>query len=543
MLRTAPILGALLALAAPALAQTPDPRSPTPESFEALRERGARTAKLLQEKPAAWTLFYEVNEDFVLVEVVSAPRLGRTMEVAIERLGARTKVLSILETEGRWLVAEADGISGAFRPWEAPLVHAALLTPLARALRPETAADAPPELAAPRFADARSVTWAHPSPPEARQALERGEEELRAWRGESPENRPSEAVLRSRQAYLERTRRELAEGYVTKIERDTGLVLVSGPPGGRRALSSFAWLPEVPAERFAAAGAPPLDLTSDPTQGDLTQLALLGQAGDWQPQASEVGARITFDARLVNVQTGVVRRVPFDLGPCLPGCFSADRRRVYVTARAPSTAAGLWEVDLRTRAKRRLGPEELATGECAFPALAPDGKTLAVIHRPPGAHEGRVQLVDLATGAARPLGPALDGGCLAWLPTGKALLLAVRRDGMQLLVRLDLDGRLEPLRPGSLPLVLPDGATVAFLDPATGAWCKTRLEPGAEAEPWLGGLRGHGSPALSPDGKRLLLVDAQGASGRPGPALIDLATGARRPLEVGRGAWGFAAWR
>lgn len=514
----------LLGLAPAALGQAP-PSQP-PESLETLQARGARTAEQLARRPASWAMFFEVGEDFVVVDIVSAPP-RRAMNVAIERLGERTQVLTILEVDGRWLVAEAEGVSGAYRPWEAPLVHAALLGPLARAQRPETVVEA--QLAAqPSWADATSITWSTPSPPEAMAELEEQRRKLREWLSEDPA-RTREERVRSHQAFLTRVGRELLEGTVTTIERSSGLVLVSGPPGGRRALASFAWLETVPEERFAAAAEkPPADLTADPTAGDVADLALLGQAGDWTPQVFQGGGKVVFDARLVQLSTGAVRRIPFDLGPCLPGAFSADRRRVYVTARG----AGLWEVDLRTRAKRRL-----VEGACAFPALSPDGKTLAVLHTPDRG-EGRVLLVDVATGAAKPLGPAVDGACLAWLPTGRWLLMAARIDGAPVLARLGLDGRLEPLRPGALPLVLPDGASVAFLDPKVGLWFRTRLEPGAEPEPWLGGLRGLSSPALSPDGRRLLMVDRDA-----GPVLIDVATAKGKPLDLGRGAWGLAVWR
>ena len=56
------------------------------------------------------------------------------------------------------------------------------------------------------------------------------------------------------------------------------------------------------------------------------------------------------------------------------------------------------------------------------------------------------------------------------------------------------------------------------------------------------GLPRFNFPTLSPDGKQLIMMKFGEAAG-PQPNLVDLDTGAAKPMELGPGMWATPAWR
>ena len=105
---------------------------------------------------------------------------------------------------------------------------------------------------------------------------------------------------------------------------------------------------------------------------------MIAHSGIWRPgmKASDT------DGRLLDLRTGRYRRIPFQEGTSLPGCFLKGRTEVAISGVDPFAGVfGLYEVDLKTGENRRLGGERLASGFTLMPALSPDGKTLAVLHK------------------------------------------------------------------------------------------------------------------------------------------------------------------
>ncbi len=213
---------------------------------------------------------------------------------------------------------------------------------------------------------------------------------------------------------------------------------------------------------------------------------------------------------------------------------------------------GLYEVDLKTGENRRLGGERLASGFTLMPALSPDGKTLAVLHK---GSEGRILdmqvcLVDLESGEARPLGKLGDMAFLSWLPDGKGLVLLVRvvadpsdvtSPRTDTIARMDMDGRITKIREGSSPVLLNDGRTILFQDTKSRTWQTCRLD-GGDAKPFAGGLAGYGFPSLAPDGKRILMMHfRQGQA--PEPTILPIGEGSGRPAITAPGLWATPAWR
>ncbi len=529
MRATETLLG--LALLAPGVALA---QGPEPAQTDAMRASGRRAAARLATSPASWTSFHAVGPEFLVFEVLQAPPARRRVDVLLERAGARQPVATILERDGRWWVAEAGGVEGLFRPYEAPFKLPGLYAHVAGALRPPTAdqvLERPPGVLL--GVEGGVATWRRDVPDAEIEAFGEFLAETRAIARQRPEV-GRDPAFQERVRWAERLEREYVDGELTRVDVERGLVVLRGAPGHRVALAGFEWLDQVDESRFAVAGEPPpLDASSDPTREAPGDLLMFSHCPWWQPGMS---ADVVMDARLLELGPRRVRRVAFDGAWSSPGCFSRDRTRVYVCG-----DEGLFEVDLRTGRDRRLGGAALATGACLFPALSPDGRTLAVVHVAPGADRGQVQLVDLAADTVRPLGRPLMGGALSWLPDGQRLVL-VARDAPaapEHVAVLDASGRLTVLREGSAPAPLPDGRLL-FFDVSAGLW-RTCDALGRDARLFHDGLPGLGGPALSPDGARAVFVEQRGQGN--GLVLVDLTTGRREPLDLGPGLFGSAVWR
>lgn len=525
-----------LALLAPVLtADAARAQAPTPD-LEAVREAGRRAAARLAASPASWTSFHAVGTEFLVFEVLQAPPARRRVDVFLERSGERQPVASILERDGRWWVAEAGhtaGANGLFRPFEAPFKLPGFYAHLAGALRPPTG-DQVLERPPGEFlgVEGGRATWRIDVPEAEIRAFGEFLAETKAVARQRPEVAKDPAFA-ERLRWAERLEREYIEGELTVVDVETGLVVQRGAPGHRVALAGFRWLDAVDEGRFAAAGAPPLDASGDPTREASDDLLMFSHCPWWQPG---MNTDVILDARLLELGPRRVRRVPFDGPWSTPGCFSRDRTRAFVTG-----DAGLFEVDLRTGRDRRLGGAALDEGLVLFPALSPDGRTLAVVHVAPGAARGQVRLIDLEAGTVRPLGRPIMGGALAWLADGQRLVLVARDapGAPEQLVTMDLSGRLAVLRQGSAPAPLPDGR-ILFFDVSAGLW-RTCDAIGGDERLFHDGLPGLGGPALSPDGARAVFVEQRGTSN--GLVLVDLATGRREPLDLGPGLYGSAVWR
>src|SRR5438874_1327530 len=77
----------------------------------------------------------------------------------------------------------------------------------------------------------------------------------------------------------------------------------------------------------------------------LDDLIMFGYVPGWNPSYGKYDS----DASLVNMRTGEIRRLPYPMGGTLPGCFSKDRRSVYISGVVLGEASlGLFEIDLQT---------------------------------------------------------------------------------------------------------------------------------------------------------------------------------------------------
>ena len=135
----------------------------------------------------------------------------------------------------------------------------------------------------------------------------------------------------------------------------------------------FRWRDRIDLDDFKVDGRNWEDNTDDPTAGDLDDLVMIGHSPLWRP-----GAKTSTDGRLLDLKTGRYRRIPFAGAEVLTGCFLAGRTRVAVTGldAMGDGALGLYDVDLKTGANRRLGGDVLAGGFTLFPVLSSTARSM-----------------------------------------------------------------------------------------------------------------------------------------------------------------------
>jgi Tol biopolymer transport system component len=207
----------------------------------------------------------------------------------------------------------------------------------------------------------------------------------------------------------------------------------------------------------------------------------------------------------------------------------------------------IYEVNLKTRANRRLGGEAMARGMTLLPVLSPDGKTLAALHKELGSGnilDCQIVLIDVASGAPRTIGPKMDVAYLNWMPDGKGLVFLKREtspDGSnaETICRMTMDGSISAIGPGRDPVVLPDGRV---LFSANDRWKTCDLD-GKNVQPFASGLRDYAFPSPAPDGKRIMMT--QKSANGPLPTILPIGQSSGQPVfrTLPPGLWTLPAWQ
>ncbi len=532
-------LAACLALAGPLAAAAGEggaeaPQPPDPAEVVAA---GERTAKKLRTTPASWRAVFTGGQPVQIVAETLRTRDKSRLVLSGRSERESTELLRIVERDGAWYVIQMGGRAGRgkFRPFEAPLMLTTLYLYLLRA-------------------DPLFVADAKPGALGKYEKTEKGVATYRTPVGEPQRGqvagliRQIETLVKRNPKILEQPGRKemltelkelLEKGSPTRVDLATGMLLDHGTQRLRTRIEAFKWVGKVDEKQFAIPEGDWEDHTADPTKGKLSDLVLIGHAvGRTEP-----------DNCLLNVRTGRYRRIPFRGAVSLTGCFLKGRRKVAVSGtNSLEGPIGVYEIDLSTGANRQLGGKLLASGFSMFPTLSPDGKTLAVFHKDVTAKPAEAQmcLVDVKSGAGRKLGKPLDCAHVSWAADGRSLLLTVRKlvdllkPAESFICRMDLAGKVTEVRKGSRPLALPGGKRILFQDD-DGLW-KTCSLDGKGVKNLGDGLKGAGHPALSPGGKKLLMLLPRPGLG-PRLAIVDMATGKAEPVKVGPGQWIFPSWK
>jgi Tol biopolymer transport system component len=169
------------------------------------------------------------------------------------------------------------------------------------------------------------------------------------------------------------------------------------------------------------------------------------------------------------------------------------------------------------------------------PALSPDGRSIAFAARE--GDRSRLYLVDPDGGHARVVTDSLAlRGNLAWSPDGQSLVSGVVREGEPRVMRIPLNGdapvplvaeySLDPVWSPDGRFLLYSGADVGTTFPLRAAAADGRPYP----LPSVMLTRGARRVAFLRDPQRLVIL--RGEIGHKDPWLLDLSTGAERPLAV-----------
>lgn len=521
---------------------------------EQIARTGRATAGLLASSRASWRVGLRAESGAtVYADVLWTPRMSR-WRFRLEAGPRKADLFGLITRPDGWYATQAGKPLGKFRPYETPFAvpGAYLLFRLAEA-RFVTSASMLDGARHVRSDDAGARFRLPLSDDDARkhtQAIRQLEMLVRGT--------PDAARQAAARRQIQKLRERLEGGLLLGIDPATGLLLQRSEGTYTIVLKDFQWLQRVEDKAFHVADVTWKDHTADPTQGvDANDLAMIGHGGVPRP-GLEPGQP---DCCLMNVRTGRFRRVPFGGASCGDACFLKDRKRVVVCGGDGIRASNqLVEVDLRTGRNRRLGGGSLYGGYCGEPALSPDGKTLAVLHssaaggsaqfgpqgEPPKA---QVCLLDLAAGRARKVGPPLFAACMSWLPDGSGLVLMTwkgkpvqaGKPQPPIIARMDLDGKVTPIRKGGWPVVLASGKMLFSDWDERRAWkmCdlggKVVRKLAKSFQPFL-------RPSPSPGGKRLLWVQVRRGA-PPLPMVTDLAGGRSTVVTRAAGSWGPAWWR
>jgi WD40 repeat protein len=506
-------------------------------------DRLAKTASQSIEKlrggAASWTAAHTLDSGArMLVQAIQSGRKQRFI-FSVENGGQTIELARLIIRDGFWYASDQGG-AGKFRPFEATFQVPSLYLFLTRSdvlflTKPKVLEGVPYEGLKDGVA-----TWRSEAPALARQQLEAMIQKVEAIRKSDPARFEASGLGKR----MQESRDLLDKGFPFAVEVKSGLVVLQGSAKLMSRIENFRWLDRADEREFAVEGKTWADHTGDPTLGERGDLALIGHNGVWQPGAKTGDLELC----LVNVKTGAYRRVPYEGSIALPGCFSSDRSRVYVTGQTQDGVLGLFEVDLKSGVNRPLGGNLENPGNLMFPALSPDGKTLVALNTGGGSGflQSQVVLVDVASGRAKNLGKPLDTAFLSWGPEGKGIVLVSRRlKGLDQptedsIARLDLEGTLTVLRRGGNPLVLDSAGTILFND-EDGSW-KTCDVDGKNDKPFGDVLARHGFPAVAPDGKRVLMLRFKPGVA-PEPVVLSIGSFEAKPIPVSGGIWTLPAWR
>ena len=497
-----------------------------------IAEAGLQSAKRLESTAASWTVTHQAPTGAQFVVEVLRSKDRRRMVLSGSGGGQAVELARILERDGAWYVTEGEG-AGKYRPYEAPLALPTAYLYLTKSDALLVSDAAALEGWKREGVSGAVATYRSPLPDSARALLERLAAQMEA--SGAPQLKKPLVDLKD----------VLEHGLSMKLDLKTGMVLELANAQRRQTLSNFQWREKLDEKEFAVPGKKWTDVTGDPTTADPGELLMLGHNGLWRPGFPKG----ELEARLLDLKSGALRRVPFKGATAVPGCFLKDRRKVVVSAITDDGAVGLYEVDLSSGANRRLGGKLLEAGFALFPTPSPDGKSLAALHKSGAGQilESQVAVIDLATGGARYVGKPLDTAFVSWRPDGKGFFLIQReyadpsKPAIATVSTMDLEGKLAPLVRGDFPVLLADGATILFRDNESGQWKSCDLQ-GKNVKPYGDGLPGYGFPSPAPDGKRILMMRFRPGQA-PQPVILKIGESEGAPATEIPGMWGIPAWR
>ncbi len=531
--------GIVLLFASSAFAVSMAEAESGPSVLENLVKRGQETATRIASGTGrfSWTTRLSVRN--AIIEVVNDTVDGKARRVLqIVQKDGTQEVLSIIERDHVWYVREQGRPRGVYRPFEAPLVFPNAYLFLAAGKLRFLSADTSATVESITRDEVRLRTALTA---EMRTYLRTTLDALYGMLRKMSDD-PGVDDLKQRIAECEQA---IVNGQIVKVDARTGVILSSAVQAMACETTLRPLKEAIAVVDFDIRDESWDDFTDDPTRvNDLNDLIMIANA----PLADAANAKYlkkALDVRLVNLSSKQVRRVPFRGVSCLAGCFSRDRKSVYVSGSDIGlTGLAIYEINLSTGENRRLGDGEIPSGMPMMLALSRDGTRLATVMFSPDL-KSQIYVMDLKSEKAHKLGVPMDTAYLAWLKDGKGLVLVSRefvsmdRPTENSVARMDLTGNVRILVAGGNPVLVPGRDRILLQQ--GDVWKTCSLE-GKNVELYAGGMKGYGFPAISANGKRVVWMRFDKGQ-LPQPVLQEFATRDIETLNLGPGLWTMPAWR
>ncbi|MBM81391.1 MAG: hypothetical protein CMJ78_12485 [Planctomycetaceae bacterium] len=517
--------------------QSTPPSKVTPAELIAA---GERTSKSLPDGSYRWVARHELKAAHAEVEILRTPVMRRISIDFI--LGQnRSTLITIIERDGFWYCTQQKS-NTKYKPYEAVLELPIFYHLLARSeINVVTEANAEQLKGATSEVDDDVVTLLTPLPDAMRRQLEgliAGVSQL-----------PPDKIPPQQKAQIAQMEQMLERGFEMKVERSSGIVLQAGMVGKRTWIIDFEDVEQPDPASFSVSDQEWEDHSAPISTKEMADVMMISHAKSWRPGMPKQD----MDVYLLNINSGEMRRVPFQLGLATMGCFSPKRNTVFISGHVQDGGyVGLFEIDLNNGDHRQLGGEMLQTGVALGPTLSPDGKTLAICRVETGQDiiSSQVVLIDVKTGDAKPIGERLEISHLNWLPDASGLVIESSesvdptKPSKSTICRMDLDGTITAIRKGDRPLLVnaPEPAILFYQETEQGNVVMLCDLDGKNERQLADGLKRHGFGTVSPDGKRIAMMKFTEKEG-PRPVIIDLATGKSTTIAVGAGLWSLPRWK
>lgn len=493
-------------------------------TLAALTKKALEMREKLKTSGASWTATHELGQFQLRVNVIKTPTKKKS--TFIIQVGPQSEQLAeLIETDEAWYATEANGMSGKFRPYEAPYFQFAIYYGIERSAL--FYVDSLPSIGVYRSLEKLAAIYHLATPDE----YKRYYAQLVKVMGQ--EKDPNlEAMLKEVIANVER-------GMDLTIDTQTGMLQQWG---GQRStvISEFRWRDDIKENEFDISGRKWEDFTDDPTASDMNESIMINHG-------MQDG-----DAHLLNLKTNRLRRIPFTGMASNAGAFSSDRNKIYVVGRGGFWGGmDLYEIDLKTGINRRLSSEILNVSQLIDVCSSPTDAKLAVIKKcmTAGFYDVEIVLVDAATGESKVVGTPINTDHICWARDGQSIYLATRKLGKEVLwdsviQKMDLNGNMVPVCKGDYPELIGDGKTILFRDWDRQGWRTSDLD-GKNVTKFMDGLLGWARPSPSPDGTRIIMLKypLNNRGGPFEPMIIDLKTHEMKSASSLPGSWEIPRWR
>ena len=491
-------------------------------------KKSFNTANKMRTEAFSWTAIHG-RRDKPHYEVDGIKHGKNVKLVLYHVLKKRKKVLSLIMKDGKWYWEEGKR-KGIYRPYEAPSDMVSAYFYILRS-RPQFVTPA---------------TMRHLGSYE--RSLKR--DHVFRTRLNGPEIQSMQQILASYAGQLKSKQKGLDKkaikteadyaaafirfGYLNRVDFNTGIVTYRGKYGRETEVDSFKWLDKVPEDAFKTEGK--WQDFSKPIE-DFDNWFLAEHSAYFIP-----GQPYAADGRLVNAKTGEVRRVPFPGFLTSAGCFSKDRKSIYVPAKTVTEDNfEIYQIPLNSRNIRRMGSP--MRGIKLNPTISPDGKKLAFIYSPNRflVHKSRIMIINIATGINEYKSDEMDCAFLNWTPNSKGLIFQqnkkTNKNFVPMIKYLSPSKGTKTICVGHSPKLI--NGKLTYIDIYKKDW--VMVDKDKKTRTFLK-LQNFGFPSVSKDGKSIIMIDYNKKKS-PSPVLIDLETMKKKDiLKKEKGIWSNPNW-